>query len=826
MEWDENVEGGLSYGSNISLKPSSNPHWGTLISPADGTILGYVPHKGLEKIPAPPNEPISYQMVLKDSPPLYLVPGKADSKYSLRSKGFSLIKGETVAVRGSLGDQVLIEFTSLESSYLTKLEAFKARYAWGNSEDFEPLVNYSPNNSSLNRDLIPTHIRVGVKNLESGDEDRGILELNDSLLAKIYKNGFVVEDEPLIRTSIQVDDLADYYNETGEAVVDFLSFDIFLHSFHLLFDGVLQKIEENYLGPTLKKALEEILEELNKNSRAFSGPSLKSYKQIKDMLSVTLALISPTGSKITLSPAAADEYRLCLNAKNTETSPLTGEKIDYTLFKPRGHYTISEFFQRYFRAVSYLGLAELQLFDSDGKTPLLDNFSAAAIFYLAVQAREKVFTSFEEPINFLIGVPNSGDALLFRYLVTKTLGLPQDKQSYLNINDQSKIMALSKEVLKYIKGPLIQSVPGQDAPGDDFSQRRPVFRLSGKRFTFDAYIFNLLTSPRTGSLELPRNLPQATDVMAVLGAQAAEKVSVENNEVYQYRKNLNLLKEMAPSYLAKEVTVYAKWLSVFKAYFIDSFSDQFFYRSAAWQWKKLIAALSSYAELKRDTILYTEQSMAELGGSDEVEATEFAPPKPRGYVEPDPQAFKALLDAVMALRKFVADYDLLPEIPLENQEFAPENYERKLVDFSIILKKASQIAQKEVRGEPITASDYETIKTIGLGFNSRLLAPSEGNTVSVEDNLKMAIVADVATNGFDGVCLEIATGVPRRIYVFVNDKSGGPRLTRGFIYSYYEFARPLTQGRLTDQQWRKLVYDRGHQNQLKELHPHWYSNLN
>jgi hypothetical protein len=44
------------------------------------------------------------------------------------------------------------------------------------------------------------------------------------------------------RKYLAVDEMADSYNETGDYEVDFFTTDIFLHSFHLLFDHTLQKL--------------------------------------------------------------------------------------------------------------------------------------------------------------------------------------------------------------------------------------------------------------------------------------------------------------------------------------------------------------------------------------------------------------------------------------------------------------------------------------------------------------------------------------------------------------------------------------------------------
>ena len=87
--------------------------------------------------------------------------------------------------------------------------------------------------------------------------------------------------------------------------------------------------------------------------------------------------------------------------------------------------------------------------------------------------------------------------------------------------------------------------------------------------------------------------------------------------------------------------------------------------------------------------------------------------------------------------------------------------------------------------------------------------------------LKMALIADVATDPGAKV-LFTGIGTPRRMSVYVNDKSGGARVATGYVFSYYTFARSISEGRMNDDQWKKIVYDEGRQDELEQLRPQWY----
>jgi hypothetical protein len=253
--------------------------------------------------------------------------------------------------------------------------------------------------------------------------------------------------------------------------------------------------------------------------------------------------------------------------------------------------------------------------------------------------------------------------------------------------------------------------------------------------------------------------------------------------------------------------------------FEDSGSEQFFYRSEGWGWKKLATNLASWAELKHDTILYAEQSAAEMGEGDDYWAGMYDLPKPRGYVEPDPQFFEAMLNAADYLQTFIREYGVE-----ENDPDKETSYIERLDKFSELLERMRDIARKEVAKERLTPEEYASIKDTAKAFDTGLLLPGAHSWSYMIDEgelRKMAVVADVATNGWDETVLEVGVGVPRAIYVFVNDQSGGARVTKGYVFSYYEFEQPMEE-RMTDEEWKAIVYDPSRAEELEKFRPSWY----
>jgi len=200
-----------------------------------------------------------------------------------------------------------------------------------------------------------------------------------------------------------------------------------------------------------------------------------------------------------------------------------------------------------------------------------------------------------------------------------------------------------------------------------------------------------------------------------------------------------------------------------------------------------------------------------MGAGGEFEIPPYVPPGPKGYVEPNPAFFQQI---AASSRQMLAT--------LKGAGFITDEYDDKLTQFLDLAQKAQAIAEKEVSGAPITREDYHWIEELRWSFNGPLLLPRGVDDISDPSQLRMALVADVATDAVSGRVLEEGIGTPQRIVVVVKDVFGGTRLTVGYVYSWYEFA---SRQRWNDSEWKKLIYD-GDANTRKQqgiTPPDWYS---
>jgi hypothetical protein len=328
---------------------------------------------------------------------------------------------------------------------------------------------------------------------------------------------------------------------------------------------------------------------------------------------------------------------------------------------------------------------------------------------------------------------------------------------------------------------------------EDKEQVTQGFRFMGQRFVLDGYIFDELTWREVGTADNPRMLPKGLDVMAALDSEEAHTIldGMGDTAYANYLEQMAKLREEVSALELDSWTqnLYWTWLYSFGP-LLEPKGAQYpaFMRTQAWTRKDLHTALGSWTELKHDTILYAKQSMAELGGGP-------PPEPPHGWVEPNPEAYARLL----ALTRMTRD-------GLESRGLLTENAAANLWRLDDLLTFLLDVAQRELAGEPLTVEDYERIKFYGGELEAMTLAAAdqegEGSPF-FEEQEQAALVADVATAS-DSV-LEEAIGRVFEIYAVVPDGEGGLHIAKGGVFSYYEFARDIREGRLTDEAWREML---------------------
>jgi hypothetical protein len=180
------------------------------------------------------------------------------------------------------------------------------------------------------------------------------------------------------------------------------------------------------------------------------------------------------------------------------------------------------------------------------------------------------------------------------------------------------------------------------------------------------------------------------------------------------------------------------------------------------------------------------------------------PVPPKGYVEPVPRFYARLAALTAMTREGLAGRGLL----VEQDDYSLQRLEG--------LARAFQtMAEKELRGEPLTEEEYSIIRFYGGELEHLTMAAADtpegelGGSAYIEEEPQAAVIADVATDPYPvPIVLEEAVGRVNEIHVVVPvvEESGTTYLhvAKGGVFSYYEFPWPA-EDRLTDEKWRQML---------------------
>jgi hypothetical protein len=341
---------------------------------------------------------------------------------------------------------------------------------------------------------------------------------------------------------------------------------------------------------------------------------------------------------------------------------------------------------------------------------------------------------------------------------------------------------------------------------DDVEATTKGLRFMGQRFVPDAYVFRELIYRNVGTDVDPRGLPMGLDLFAAMGSERAHELLDQMGETQydNYPAQMQKVQDWMSGLTASEwtETLYNAWLYTFQPLIeVPGEGYPAFMQSPAWLDKQLNTTLGSWAELKHDTILYAKQVYAELGGG----APPPEPEPPKGYVEPVPLFFARLAALTAMTREGLQARGLLNDLDASS-----------LDTLQNLATSLQVIAEKELRGEPLSEDEYATIRFYGGQLETLTMAAADSDTGDpyarryMEEEPQAAVIADVATNPALASVLEEGVGRVNPIYVVVPivDADGTTYLqvARGGVFSYYEFPWPMDD-RLTDEKWRGMLDD-------------------
>ena len=508
--------------------------------------------------------------------------------------------------------------------------------------------------------------------------------------------------------------------------------------------------------------------------------------------------------------------------------------IDYTQFKPRGHYESGPITRAYFRAMIFLGQIGWNL---DTKNGLVDavNYALAMSHASALKSPApadraerddgrqpphlsalEAWQRIMEITGFFSGYPDAAAYAEWQRFIQEYSGRKSFTADSARSTDMISRLAANIDSLK-------PSVPYfadlQEAPSKKIMcvlpQRFTIPWLIADALTYKPgdetlpVVFSGLWAPGVLGSDYARGLVErqilagppalSTDLEpqpynAMKGSPIPEKTKASARRVLAGITSLaeSLQRQTDASWFSSLSALWFRLLGTLTAEYGPGYP--LYMQDAAFAAKQLESFMGSFTELKHDNILYEKPNYAEAGeGGDDEEPL----PVPKGFVEPNLPFWSSLLRSVEYMEAGFRRYGLFP---MDMEEYGSLRLFRSQVELCLAL------AEKELRGEALTDEEYESLRLISL---SHMASPLDYSTTYTEEQIQSGLVVDVQTTNLNdpnvpsGIVYE-ATGPHYMMLVLVgNDNT--PRLTLGVAYNHYEFATPHGP-RLTDSQWKAKAY--------------------
>ena len=604
--------------------------------------------------------------------------------------------------------------------------------------------------------------------------------LDDKMTELLAKNGFVVREE----AGREFFDL--YERNRYNMIPNFVTVDSLMHTYHVYFAYLLKNIEKEYLADQVRQLGIKMLED-----------SKEQYVQLKgsewESAAVRNVAFFTVGAKLLddtvqiedyVSDIVESELSRIETAQGIMISGITDDEEDYSQYKPRGYYEGDSDLEAYFKAMMWYGRMHFKQETEDLDrsalliTKALDSDSEAYQLWQSVYSVTSFFAGASDDNGVCEYAPLIRAAYGENAKVTDLIG---NGDAFLDYRTNTAALPV----------PQINSIPIEDGEENVI----PGFRFMGQRFSIDAMVMQKLiySNVQSNGAGEKRMLPDVLDVPAAFGSDVALNLLKENGvEDYPgYMENMEKLRtgiNEADDSLWN-ASLYASWIHTLRP-LLEKKGEGYpiFMQNEEWAKKNLECFAGSYTELKHDTVLYSKQVMAEMGGGMEEE------PDDRGYVEPEPVVYERFASLAEQTAQGLKKYQMLSDADEDN-----------LVKLEELALRLQTISNKELQNETLTDEEYDLIRTYGGNIEhfwyDAMRANANSDTIFSEE-YPAALVVDIATDP-NGSVLEAATGDPSQIIVAVQ-VDGKIKLASGSVYTFYQFEQPLND-RLTDTQWRVMM---------------------
>ncbi|VAX28103.1 hypothetical protein MNBD_IGNAVI01-2956 [hydrothermal vent metagenome] len=634
------------------------------------------------------------------------------------------------------------------------------------------------------------------------------LKLTEGEKSLIKKNGFVVSER------LSQGSFGQQFEEIFHSDLPlYISSDAVLHAFHASYDKILKETELNILIDRVTTLLENLSNSFGTLEAKYNNDdSLKQMlKDLDVYLTVPRKLFDISDQPYySDNTGLVDSLLVDINSYSALTKPLfskTSRKIDFSQFKPRGHYDDENFpeLAKYFKVMMWFGRIELYLiapksFDTVPITDVQRQIIISRLFSELVDLSNsrELFDEIEFIIRTFVGEQDN-------------VTLPDLEETFIDAGITDIHELLDTLIVRRFQDTLkVKSFAGQkilsqilmhDPMSPDKIEPASAFMPFGQRFIIDSYITGNVVYDRVKSM---RMLPSTLDILFALGNDAAAQLLKEELDKYKYSPNLVALRYLIDNYDFDfwNNSIYNLWLNSIKV--LNPPADRTylpqFMQTAAWWQQKINTQLASWTELRHDNLLYAKQSYS--GG--------VTCSYPYSYVEPVPQFFSAI--------KILADNTLEKLLTIPSYDnWVKEKFKIYFNHLSGVADTLSTIAQKELDNVPFSNEEKWFLERVLYNNPQQVCGgpryigwfPSlyYGDSGQAEFHKEDYLVADYHTAPTDAGGAMVGwvkhAGTGKVDLMILNTKLPDGTIVAfvGPVFSYHEYTTTNFY-RLTDSEWQ------------------------
>lgn len=564
--------------------------------------------------------------------------------------------------------------------------------------------------------------------------------------------------------------------------------DAMLQTIYRSYDNILKQLETNSFIPSLKSILSSSITYLDKVYTATDYTN-----DVRTYLLTALMLLSPQ----TNLNAGSEVNSLISAIKNEQMQKITlfgrDKMVDFSQFKPRGHYTKSQELSNYFKAMMWLGRADLAFEIGGATTEDLSRMKKGALVTWDCVVNSGTlpqWLEFNRIIEYMVG---NSDGLTIKGMgnLVHDMGnidIP-DFVAHFNENKFDSAMVAGAYGLQSILSEYMEVNGFKDS-----LELSRIFNFFPQRFIIDSYTMSQLVYPFTA-----RSLPSSLDIAFVLGDNTALD---DHPEMKGFVPGIlgsqrQLYDEISPK--GWQSNMYCSWINFLRQ--LKGVENNNLvapvFRTHTWATKMRNTQLTSWAHLRHNTLLYAKQSYT----------ASITCSHPTAYVEPYPEFFHA-----------VTAYANKGEMLFKEHDTQISGFFKSVSQISTDL---ARIAELTARGAEPTPEQISWLRSIvsshqvgGDGYNQAYKVYDGWYFDLVYDNnsdnkkegwISFSTIADVHTKPADdtgpALVLHGATGYINLMTVAVEIDSC-TTLFVGPVGSYYDVTTSAgSPQRIDDEQW-------------------------